>query len=50
MFLLCASVVQMEGDLPEEVPAVPARPRPQRSMGLGYILEDAQWLDNELHE
>lgn len=49
MLLLCASVVQMEDDLPE-VAAVPAKPRPQRSMGLGYILEDAQWLDDKLNE
>ncbi|KAK9535125.1 hypothetical protein VZT92_007526 [Zoarces viviparus] len=27
-----------------------AVPRPRRSMGLGYILEDAQWLDNESEE
>lgn len=23
--------------------------RPRRSMGLGYIFEDAQWLDNDLN-
>ncbi|XP_028293075.1 heterogeneous nuclear ribonucleoprotein A2 homolog 1 [Gouania willdenowi] len=28
--------------------AVPTKPHPRRSMGLGYILEDAQWLDDEL--
>ncbi|KAM6967186.1 heterogeneous nuclear ribonucleoprotein A3 [Tautogolabrus adspersus] len=37
---------KMEEDAEEEVAAVIAnKPRPRRSMGLGYILEDAQWLD-----
>ncbi|XP_040919248.1 heterogeneous nuclear ribonucleoproteins A1 homolog [Toxotes jaculatrix] len=31
----------------EDKMTVPAAPRPRRSMGLGYILEDAQWLDDE---
>ncbi|XP_041634495.1 heterogeneous nuclear ribonucleoprotein A0 [Cheilinus undulatus] len=39
---------KMEDDAEEEVAAVNAnKPRPRRSMGLGYILEDAQWLDDE---
>ncbi|KAM4598059.1 heterogeneous nuclear ribonucleoproteins A2/B1 [Polymixia lowei] len=29
--------------------ALTAMPRPRRSMGLGYILEDAQWLDDEVN-
>ncbi|XP_039977315.1 heterogeneous nuclear ribonucleoproteins A1 homolog [Xiphias gladius] len=36
-----------EEDSEEEVDTVPAVPRPRRSMGLGYILEDAQWLDDD---
>lgn len=41
-------MVQTEGDTepPESTPRTKGRPR--RSMGLGYILEDAQWLDEEL--
>ncbi|TNN72693.1 Heterogeneous nuclear ribonucleoprotein A1 [Liparis tanakae] len=31
----------------EEESSVITRPRPRRSMGLGYILEDAHWLDDE---
>lgn len=27
-----------------------AIPRPRRSMGLGYILGDAQWLDDDIDE
>ncbi|XP_058510430.1 uncharacterized protein LOC131476014 [Solea solea] len=38
-----------EDDQEKETPA-PARPRPRPSMGLGYILEDAQWLDNGSEE
>ncbi|XP_029913439.1 heterogeneous nuclear ribonucleoprotein A2 homolog 1 [Myripristis murdjan] len=34
----------------EEISKTPVIPRPRRSMGLGYILEDAQWLDNELND
>ncbi|KAE8283235.1 hypothetical protein D5F01_LYC18636 [Larimichthys crocea] len=34
----------------EETKAVSAKPRPRRSMGLGYILEDAQWLDDQDEE
>ncbi|XP_041853722.1 centromere protein X isoform X1 [Melanotaenia boesemani] len=30
-----------------ETHAVPVKAAPRRSMGLGYILEDAQWLENE---
>lgn len=40
-------VFQVEEDSEEEVDTVPAVPRPRRSMGLGYILEDAQWLDDD---
>ncbi|XP_060882285.1 heterogeneous nuclear ribonucleoprotein A0 [Labrus mixtus] len=37
---------KMEEDAEEEVAAVVSnKPPPRRSMGLGYILEDAQWLD-----
>lgn len=48
MLLLCVSVFQMEDDMPEEVNPVPEQPRARCSMGLGYMLEDAQWLDDEL--
>uniref|UniRef100_A0A8C4HCP7 RRM domain-containing protein n=2 Tax=Dicentrarchus labrax TaxID=13489 RepID=A0A8C4HCP7_DICLA len=41
---------KMDGDSKEEVTTVVAKPRPRRSMGLGYILEDAQWLDDEMDE
>nr|XP_046272063.1 heterogeneous nuclear ribonucleoprotein A1 [Scatophagus argus] len=41
---------KVEEDPEEKVAAVVARPPPRRSMGLGYILEDAQWLDDELEE
>ncbi|XP_071386608.1 heterogeneous nuclear ribonucleoprotein A0 [Centroberyx affinis] len=41
---------KMEEDSEEEIPTVTAIPRPRRSMGLGYILEDAQWLDDELDD
>ncbi|KAM9345925.1 uncharacterized protein ABDE67_012528 [Symphorus nematophorus] len=42
---------KVEGDSDgEDVTPVAAKPRPRRSMGLGYILEDAQWLDDELEE
>ncbi|XP_070704678.1 heterogeneous nuclear ribonucleoprotein A1-like 3 [Pempheris klunzingeri] len=40
---------KMAEDSEEELTTV-AKPRRQRSMGLGYILEDAQWLDDELVE
>lgn len=33
-----------------EVTTFATRPRPRRSMGLGYVLEDAQWLDDALEE
>lgn len=39
-----------EEDSEEEVTAVPAKPPPRRSMGLGYILEDAQWLDDDMNQ
>lgn len=35
---------------PEELTKDVVKPRPRRSMGLGYILEDAQWLDDEIDE
>ncbi|XP_042360316.1 heterogeneous nuclear ribonucleoprotein A2 homolog 1 [Plectropomus leopardus] len=38
---------KMDEDSDEEVAAAIARPPPRRSLGLGYILEDAQWLDAE---
>ncbi|XP_023265790.1 heterogeneous nuclear ribonucleoprotein A1-like [Seriola lalandi dorsalis] len=41
---------KMEEDSEEEITTAPAIPRPRRSMGLGYILEDAQWLDDEEDE
>ncbi|XP_035036101.1 heterogeneous nuclear ribonucleoproteins A1 homolog [Hippoglossus stenolepis] len=39
-----------EDESDAEITAASSRPRPRRSMGLGYILEDAQWLDDELEE
>ncbi|KAM4531072.1 heterogeneous nuclear ribonucleoprotein A0 [Odontesthes bonariensis] len=36
-----------EGDSDDEMDAAPAKPAPMRSVGLGYLLEDAQWLENE---
>ncbi|XP_034567825.1 heterogeneous nuclear ribonucleoprotein A1 [Notolabrus celidotus] len=42
---------KMEEDAQEEIAAVTtSKPRPRRSMGIGYILEDAQWLDDEGEE
>ncbi|XP_053194688.1 heterogeneous nuclear ribonucleoprotein A2 homolog 1 isoform X2 [Scomber japonicus] len=38
----------MEEEEDEKAKAITALPRPRRSMGLGYLLEDAQWLDNDL--
>lgn len=46
--LLQKSVFQLDDSSDEEVSTVSAKPRPRRSLGMGYILEDAQWLDNEL--
>ncbi|XP_035510998.1 heterogeneous nuclear ribonucleoprotein A0-like, partial [Morone saxatilis] len=40
---------KMDDNSEEEVTTVVAK-RPQRSMGLGYILEDAQWLDDDMDE
>lgn len=41
-------VFQTEDDLlPKDAPVV-SKPRPRRHMGMGYILEDAEWLDNEI--
>ncbi|XP_038133321.1 heterogeneous nuclear ribonucleoprotein A0 [Cyprinodon tularosa] len=31
----------------EAIPAEIKKPRPRRSMGLGYILEDPQWLEDD---
>lgn len=44
------SVFQLDEDSEEEEEVTPviAKPWPRRSMGLGYILEDAQWLDDEM--
>ncbi|XP_072298296.1 ribonucleoprotein RB97D [Eucyclogobius newberryi] len=36
---------KVEGDMMSQMSAQVAKPRPRRSMGLGYILEDAQWLE-----
>ncbi|XP_062295475.1 heterogeneous nuclear ribonucleoprotein A1 isoform X2 [Scomber scombrus] len=36
----------MEEDSDEKAKAITTLPRPRRSMGLGYLLEDAQWLDD----
>ncbi|KAM7371949.1 hypothetical protein PAMP_009149 [Pampus punctatissimus] len=41
---------KMEEDSDDKAATVTALPRPRRSMGLGYILEDAQWLDDDLKE
>lgn len=40
---------KMEEDADEEAAKITSLPRPRRSMGLGYILEDAQWLDDDLN-
>ena len=45
-----SALFQMEVDSDEKDAAVTALPRPRRSMGLGYILEDAQWLDDDMDE
>lgn len=39
-----------EEDTGDELATAPVISRPRRSMGLGYILEDAQWLDDDLDE
>ncbi|AWP18974.1 putative MKI67 FHA domain-interacting nucleolar phosphoprotein-like [Scophthalmus maximus] len=39
-----------EDDADMVTTTAPNRPRPRRSMGLGYIFEDAQWLDDEMDE
>nr|XP_019957356.1 PREDICTED: heterogeneous nuclear ribonucleoproteins A1 homolog [Paralichthys olivaceus] len=39
-----------EDDSDKQLATVSTKPRPRRSVGLGYILEDAQWLDDELEE
>ncbi|KAM8723917.1 heterogeneous nuclear ribonucleoprotein A1-like 3 [Acanthopagrus schlegelii] len=39
---------RLDNSSDEEVSTVSAKTRPRRSLGMGYILEDAQWLDNEL--
>lgn len=44
------SVLQTEEDIKDEKAAATEKPRPVRSMGLGYILEDPQWLDDEEDE
>ncbi|KAM9843961.1 heterogeneous nuclear ribonucleoprotein A1-like 3 [Aulostomus maculatus] len=41
---------KLNSDSDDELATVIAMPRPRRSMGLGYILEDAQWLDDEMDE
>ncbi|XP_059204115.1 heterogeneous nuclear ribonucleoprotein A0 [Centropristis striata] len=41
---------KVDQDSDEEISSAAAMPRRRRSMGLGYILEDAQWLDNENDE
>ncbi|XP_056144419.1 heterogeneous nuclear ribonucleoproteins A1 homolog [Lampris incognitus] len=43
---------KMEEDSDMDIATVTAvsGPKRRRSMGLGYILEDAQWLDDELEE
>ncbi|CAB1458980.1 unnamed protein product [Pleuronectes platessa] len=39
-----------EDESEAEIIAAASKPRPRRSMGLGYILEDAQWLDDGMEE
>ncbi|CAL9693286.1 unnamed protein product [Knipowitschia caucasica] len=39
---------KLEGEEEKQTASEVSKPRPRRSMGLGYILEDAQWLDNEM--
>ncbi|KAL3053703.1 hypothetical protein OYC64_006095 [Pagothenia borchgrevinki] len=39
---------KMDKDSEEEAALAVAPSRPRRSMGLGYILEDAQWLDDNM--
>lgn len=49
--VVCISFGQMENNVLEEViPVSLPKSQPRRSMGLGYILEDARWLDNELEQ
>lgn len=48
LFMNFLFVVQTEGDTEPPESTTSAKARPRRSMGLGYILEDAQWLDEEL--
>lgn len=45
-WLILNYVLQTEEDFVDET-AASEKPRPMRSMGLGYILEDPQWLENE---
>ncbi|XP_063760738.1 heterogeneous nuclear ribonucleoprotein A2 homolog 1 [Eleginops maclovinus] len=41
---------KMKEDSDEENTAAVSVPQPRRSMGLGYILEDAQWLDEGMEK
>ncbi|XP_061568257.1 uncharacterized protein LOC133422318 [Cololabis saira] len=36
-----------EDDSEDEADSASAKPPPRRSLGLGYILEDVQWLEDE---
>jgi len=46
--LISKSVLQTEEDSDDEMDAAPAKATPWRSVGLGYLLEDAQWLEDEM--
>lgn len=39
-------VFQTKDDPPPTGASVASKPQPRRHMGMGYILEDAEWLDN----
>lgn len=41
------NVLQGEKGSEKEATTVPVKARPRPSMGLGYLLEDAQWLEEE---
>lgn len=41
---------QTEDDSLPTGASVVSKPRPRRHMGMGYILEDAGWLDNEIDD
>lgn len=42
-------VFQTEDDLLPKNTSVVSKPRPRRYMGMGYLLEDAEWLEDEIN-